>query len=121
MTRIPNQASKFLIASILGGSLAATAPAFATPTACGEKTATPNKEAPADAARVHIPVNGMTCGSCAKSIHNALLKVDGVYSADITFESGKAVIAYDKTKVQIEALVKAIEQAGYKTGKPTDA
>jgi copper chaperone len=121
MIRIPNQASKFLIASILGGSLATAAPAFASPTACGDKTAAPDKQVPASASKVFIPVNGMTCGGCAKSIHNALLKIDGVYSAEITFESGKAVIAYDKAKVQIEALVKAIEQAGYKTGKPTDA
>ena len=109
------------IAAILGGSLAASTPAIASPTACGDKTAAPDKQVPANAAKVFIPVNGMTCGGCAKSIHNALLKIDGVYSAEITYESGKAVIAYDKAKVQVDALVKVIEQAGYKAGKPTDA
>jgi copper chaperone CopZ len=122
MIRIPNPTSKFIVASILGGALAASTPALSqSPRACGDETASPNKQTPTDAGRVQIPVVGMTCGGCAKSIHNALLKVDGIYSAEITFESGRAVVAYDKKKVAVDAIVKAIEQAGYKTGKPTDA
>lgn len=112
--------SKLVLATLMGGALSFSAPAFAA-TACGDDHASPDKQAPADAAKVQIPVNGMTCGGCATAIHNALLKVEGVYSAEITFESGKAVIAYDKKKVQVDALVKVIETAGYKTGKPSES
>ncbi len=112
--------SKFVLASLVGGALALSTPAFAAaPSACGDTTQAPNKTAPADAAKVQIPITGMSCDGCATAIHNALLKVDGVYVADVTFASGTAVIAYDNKKVQVDALVKVIEEAGYKTGKPS--
>ena len=112
--------SKFVLASFVGGALALATPAFATsPSACDDTTQAPNKVAPADAAKVQIPITGMSCDGCATAIHNALLKVDGVYVADVTFASGAAVIAYDNKKVQVSALVKVIEDAGYKAGKPS--
>lgn len=112
--------SKLFLASLIGASLTLSAPAFAAPTACGDDTATPNKTAPAHAAKVQIPITGMTCEGCATAVHNALLKVDGVYLADVTFASGKAVIAFDGKKVQVGALVKVIEGAGFKAGTPVD-
>ena len=108
----------FLSAAVVAAtSLAALAPAAL---ACGDDTSAPNKAVPADAKKVEIPIAGMSCGGCATAIHNALLKIDGVFSADVTFESGKALIAFDKAKVTTDALAKAIQTAGYKPGKPLD-
>ncbi|MBL8785267.1 MAG: heavy-metal-associated domain-containing protein [Deltaproteobacteria bacterium] len=99
-------------------SLTAVVPAAL---ACGDDAAAPNKAAPADAKKVKIAIAGMSCGGCATAIHNALLKIDGVFVADVTFESGNAVVAFDPKKVTPDALVQAIQAAGYKPGKPTDA
>lgn len=110
---------KFLAAAVFATTslTALAAPALA----CGDDAAAPNKAAPADAKKVKIAIAGMSCGGCATAIHNALLKIDGVFVADVTFESGNAVVAFDPKKVTPDALVQAIQAAGYKPGKPTDA
>lgn len=107
-------AAPALAGALFAGGLTVTAPALA----CGETTEAPSKAVPTDAAHVTIPVEGMSCGGCATAIHNALMKLDGVYAAEITFESGKAIVAYDAKKVTVEALTSAIDKAGYKAGKP---
>ncbi|MFO0746572.1 MAG: heavy-metal-associated domain-containing protein [Myxococcota bacterium] len=100
--------------ALLIGGLALSAPALA----CGDTSEAPNKAVPTDAAHVTLPVTGMSCGGCATAVHNALMQLDGVYAADVSYESGKAVIAYDAKKVSLDAISAAIDKAGYKAGKP---
>lgn len=68
---------------------------------------------------VAIPVDGMICQVCAGSVKSALKKVEGVSDAEISLERRNAVIRYDERKVNIDALTRAIKEAGYKTGTPT--
>ena len=107
--------SRFVLASLLGSTLALSPVAMATPaTACGEKTAAPNKTVPADAAKVELAVAGMTCDGCANALHNALIGTAGVFAAEVTFASGKAVVSYDATKLKVDDLLQVISKAGYK-------
>jgi copper chaperone CopZ len=67
-------------------------------------------------ARATIPVAGMHCGGCAEHIDAALTAVPGVKSAETDIEKAQTVVVYDPAQVKPAALVKAIEEAGYKPG-----
>ena len=60
-----------------------------------------------------LKVENMTCAGCALTAEKSLTSIDGVVAASVTFESGKARVIYDPTRVNQEDLVSAIERAGY--------
>ena len=62
---------------------------------------------------VTLPVEGMSCVSCANTIENALKKKVGVTKAVINFASGKVTVEYDPAVLDEGGLVKVIESAGY--------
>lgn len=55
----------------------------------------------------------MTCASCAKLSESALLEVVGVQSAHVNIAMNKAEVHFDETKTSVEAIIKAVENAGY--------
>jgi copper chaperone CopZ len=61
-----------------------------------------------------IRIEGMTCGGCAVSVHQALVKRDGVKSVKVSFEKQQAIVTYDPAKVSLEQLTEAIDQTGFK-------
>lgn len=62
---------------------------------------------------VTIKVEGMTCQGCVKSVTNVLQPIAGVKSVSVTLQPGEARIEFDKAKTSVDALRKAIENAGY--------
>ena len=60
-----------------------------------------------------INVEGMTCGGCVKSVDNAVSQLQGVQSVDVDLEGNKASVTYDASTVAVEAIVEAIEDAGF--------
>jgi len=58
---------------------------------------------------IQLDIEGMTCASCATRIEKALNKVDGV-DASVNYATEQATVMGD---VSTEALLKAIENAGY--------
>ena len=54
----------------------------------------------------------MTCASCANRIERKLNKLDGV-SASVNYATEKATVDYDPAAVEPDALVGAVEAAGY--------
>lgn len=65
-------------------------------------------------ATVVLEVKGMTCTACASHIQTALSEVKGVHRASVEYETGKGVVEYDPALVQPEALIKRVDEAGYK-------
>lgn len=63
---------------------------------------------------VTIPIQGMTCAACAKSIEKATGKLSGVANATVNFATEKAIIKYDPSLVRISEIKQAIIKAGYK-------
>lgn len=57
-----------------------------------------------------ITVEGMHCAGCEQTVEDALREVAGVTDADADREAERAEIA---GSADVEALVAAIEQAGY--------
>jgi len=62
--------------------------------------------------RLQLPIEGMTCASCANRIEKRLNELDGV-EASVNYATEAASVAYDPAAVESEQLVEAIEGAGY--------
>ena len=59
-----------------------------------------------------IMIEGMVCGHCEKAVKNALEKIDGVSSAEVSHVSKQAVVTLNK-EVSNEELRKAVEAEDY--------
>lgn len=62
---------------------------------------------------VNLSVPGMTCAACPFTVKQALKKVPGVSKADVSYEKKLAVVSFDDTKTNVQALIKATADAGY--------
>ena len=67
----------------------------------------------ADAARVDLPVSGMTCAACARLIERTLAKSPGVTRAAVNFASRTATVEYDPRRARVAGFVETIEGLGY--------
>ncbi len=67
----------------------------------------------ADAVRIELPVEGMTCASCVRRVERALTKATGVRAADVNYALGRATVTYDPAETSPRALAAAIAEAGY--------
>ena len=63
--------------------------------------------------KIIVKVDGMSCGGCRSSVENALKRVPGVRSVDVSLEKKEAVVEFDETKASASDLRSAVEQAGY--------
>ena len=61
-----------------------------------------------------IQIEGMTCGGCAASVHQALARREGVKSVVVSLEKKQAIVKYDPLKATPEHLADAINQIGFK-------
>ena len=62
-----------------------------------------------------LDVPGMTCKFCPITIRKALEKVPGVIEAKAEFKTKTATVTFDPAKTNVEALMKATANAGYKS------
>ncbi len=60
-----------------------------------------------------FPVDGMACPNCKKRLEEALLRLDGVTSAQASVERKQVEVTYDSTKVTPSQLQEAAEDCGY--------
>jgi Cu+-exporting ATPase len=67
--------------------------------------------------KISIPITGMTCISCAKTIESSIKKVKGVSKANINFAAEKAYVEYNPKLAKKELVEKAVEEAGYHVAK----
>ncbi|MEE9526013.1 MAG: heavy metal translocating P-type ATPase [Candidatus Woesearchaeota archaeon] len=82
----------------------------------GEKKV-PKIKAAKGTEKVSIPITGMTCVSCAKTIEKSISKVKGVNKANINFAAEKALVEYDSAIAKESDFEEAIEDAGYSVPK----
>ena len=67
-----------------------------------------------DMRSVDLTVEGMHCEGCAKTVESLLKSEPGVKSATISYAKGVARVVFDPDSVDLSALVKAVERAGYR-------
>ena len=79
---------------------------------------TPKVMEPAVAAKITLPVEGMTCAACQASVQKALQRQPGVLDASVNLMMKSAAVTYDPAVVRPEALVEAIRETGYEAELP---
>ncbi len=67
--------------------------------------------------RIELPIEGMTCASCAARIERKLNKLEGV-TASVNYATERAAVEYDPARVTPDSLVDAVEQVGYSARLP---
>src|SRR5688572_12269744 len=68
--------------------------------------------------RCDLPIEGMTCASCASRIERRLSRQPGVASASVNFVTKTATLKYDPATTGPAAFVKAVDDLGYKAILP---
>ncbi len=73
--------------------------------------------APADdsSERVDLPITGMSCAACARTIEKTLSKAPGVRSANVNFATSRATVEYDPDATKVGDLVAQVRDVGYGT------
>ncbi len=70
--------------------------------------------------RLELPIEGMTCSSCAGRVEKSLNRLDGV-EATVNFATERATVSFDPARVAPEDLLGAVEDVGYEATLPAAA
>ncbi|MEE9258285.1 MAG: copper ion binding protein, partial [Nitrospinaceae bacterium] len=65
------------------------------------------------ARHIVLPVQGMSCASCAARIEKKVGELDGVDQASVNFGAESATVDYDPDRASPETIIQAIENIGY--------
>ena len=66
--------------------------------------------------RIDLPIMGMTCASCARTIQKGLSGLQGVNKASVNLATSKATIFYDPEEIGVESFITSIRNSGYDVG-----
>src|SRR5215207_4593420 len=69
--------------------------------------------------QIELPVTGMTCASCARTVERTLKKTEGVSEAVVNFATERASVAFDPLKVNMSTLIQQVDKAGYGVAQAT--
>ena len=69
--------------------------------------------------RIDLPVGGMTCAACARSIERTLAATAGVERASVNLATETATVEYDPARVRVRDFIGAIEDLGYSVPERT--
>jgi Cu+-exporting ATPase len=64
-------------------------------------------------AAIDLPIIGMTCASCVRTVERALSKAEGVSSVNVNLATERASVEYDPQVVTLPQLIEQIDHAGY--------
>src|SRR5438128_865222 len=69
--------------------------------------------------RIVLPIEGMSCASCAATVQDALARANGVANAAVNYATAKAAVDYDDARTGVAELIKTVRAAGYDCGQAT--
>lgn len=72
-------------------------------------------------AQATLDVQGMTCDNCRRHVEEALKGVPGVSAASVDLLFRRAKVSYDAEKTSLDAMVRAVEEAGYSASAKEEA
>ena len=78
------------------------------------------KQADPSEERLELPIEGMTCSSCAGRVEKSLNRIEGV-EATVNFATERASVSFDPARVAPEDLVGAVAEVGYAAALPAPA
>ncbi len=62
---------------------------------------------------INMPIRGMTCGNCARTVERKLSSTPGVTKVSVNLEGASAAVDYDADLVKPETLADAVRKLGY--------
>ncbi len=62
---------------------------------------------------VEMPIGGMTCAACARTVERQLGSTEGVEKASVNFATHIASVRFDAGRTGLQKLVSAVEDVGY--------
>jgi Cu+-exporting ATPase len=62
---------------------------------------------------VELPIGGMTCAACARTIERQLSGTEGVEKASVNIATNTATVRFDSAHTSIEKLIASVEDVGY--------
>jgi Cu+-exporting ATPase len=62
---------------------------------------------------LNLPVRGMTCANCARTVERRLAGTPGVTKAAVDLQAATATVEYDADVVKPETLASAVRALGY--------
>jgi Cu+-exporting ATPase len=62
---------------------------------------------------VELPIGGMTCAACARTVERELGGSKGVSKASVNFATRSAVVRFNPDETAVEVLIRAVEDVGY--------
>ncbi len=68
-------------------------------------------------ARILLPIEGMSCASCAATVQEALAGASGVSAAAVNYATAKASVEYDDSQTNVARLIQTVRESGYGCGK----
>lgn len=69
---------------------------------------------------IEIPIEGMSCMSCVANVKKTLSGMDGVKEVTVSLKNKSAKVKYNLQKITQEQLIMAVNELGYKAGKPKE-
>jgi len=67
--------------------------------------------------RIVLPIEGMSCASCAATVQEALSGAAGVATASVNYATARAAVSYDDAHTNVAELIRTVRAAGYDCGK----
>jgi len=64
--------------------------------------------------QVKFFIQGMSCEACEAEVNNEIAKVNGVIAYQTSYANQSSLVSFDKSKVDVKAIQKAISKTGYK-------
>ncbi|CAH0601980.1 unnamed protein product [Chrysodeixis includens] len=77
------------------------------------------KESSTDLVAVRVPINGMTCQSCVRSIEGSVRELPGIEYVKVELAENAGYFRYDPRALSVEAIRSHIEDMGFEV--PTDS
>jgi Cu+-exporting ATPase len=62
---------------------------------------------------VDLPIEGMSCTSCAQNVEKALASTEGVLAASVSYPTKTAHVEFSAENLDVEALAEVVAKAGY--------
>ena len=62
-------------------------------------------------------ITGMTCAACENHLSREINKVAGILNLKVSYANSNAIVEFDKSKINMEQVQKAIIATGYKVSK----
>ncbi len=69
---------------------------------------------------LELPISGMTCVGCARSIEVALSRKPGIQASVVNFPDSSVAVTFDQSQIRRDEVIQAIRESGFEVVEATD-